>query len=490
MSAKKISFLSLIVISIFGFAHTNAQNQKPLTWNKIFHYGIATGADIAVETPDSGFLMTMGYMKPDSTWVNFLLKIDKYGDTVWRKKDIGGGMKSIQKAPGLYSYMVDGGAKYDSAKKKWIDDYHITDFNDKGEVVWRKDFITDSGHYLPGSIFPLKNKNYLVLGALFQDALNRYGPFKGIAQKFNAFHNLVWSDTFSMSRQTGYSVALETRQGNIFIGGIAGQNLQSNAVDTGFLLLLDSNGKYLHRTIFPFLPDSVEAIYNIKQLSNGNIVVHSSDATGRAVYLTLTDSAGNIKSRKQIHGLDNGSGGIEVDADSVFLFGSVGFLDGPLVLAKLDTAFELIWFKYLDDTSGFYNNPRGILKTSDGGILLQGIRIWENAPINERWYDVALFKFERSANFYRPKMHDENKCDIVYPNPAFGNIHFYHNLLPNPDLSLNLNIYDVRGRLIITYKQIESTEEDKDINFLKSGLYFYRLYNNDHIYCTGEFIKE
>lgn len=82
---------------------------------------------------------------------------------------------------------------------------------------------------------------------------------------------------------------------------------------------------------------------------------------------------------------------------------------------------------------------------------------------------------------------ESNNPISVYPNPinSFLNI----NLTPNSYNAVNLKIYDLKGKDILNLN-LKSDLNSIKLNGLNSGIYLYKIYNEDNLLKKGKFIKK
>ena len=82
---------------------------------------------------------------------------------------------------------------------------------------------------------------------------------------------------------------------------------------------------------------------------------------------------------------------------------------------------------------------------------------------------------------------ESNNPISVYPNPinSFLNI----NLTSNTHNAVNLKIYDLKGKEILNLN-LKSDQNSIKLNGLNSGIYLYKIYNEDNLLKKGKLIKK
>ncbi len=485
----------ILVLLLFFSFHVHAQST---TWEKQFHFDYTNLARAAIETEDSGFFVP-AYIADSTFGAYWLVKLNKYGNFVWRKiiDSTGGDVSSlIYNGNGNY-YLVDIGSKYDSVKKMGSDNDKIIEFDKNGDILFEKTYNSLVDNYLPGTVYPLANGSYLLMGVLYSNHdPNRYinnSSCKLIFQKFNRNNSIVWSDTFGFANITGGSTILKTHDNKLIIGGAIIQN-NTSTKSYAYLLELDSTGKQLAYFPYPYTIDSSEFVFNIIQLNDGNLMVQTSNWDEAPVYFTLADSNGNTFKRWTINKFPHGIGGFVPDGDSFYVYTDLSFLSGPLSLLKYDTALNQTWSKLYDDTAGYYNGAGRILRTYDGGMLLVATRSQQDTStgIGVGISDIVIIKVDKNGNCANENFAGLNHSFLsnqisVYPNPARDNIYIN---TQNISTVLSMDIFDSRGTKVIALPQLCPATGKIDVSNLSKGLYMYRLYDDFGVYFEGKFIKE
>ena len=82
---------------------------------------------------------------------------------------------------------------------------------------------------------------------------------------------------------------------------------------------------------------------------------------------------------------------------------------------------------------------------------------------------------------------ESNNPISVYPNP----INSFLNIILTPNLynAVNLRIYDLKGKDILNLN-LKSDQNSIKLNGLNSGIYLYKIYNEDNLLKKGKFIKK
>jgi len=479
-----------VILFLFNLSVLKTLGQS-ITWEKYFHFSRYASPDFIVEDNDGGFLMTANYDGPAANV--YLVKLDRYGVVQWTKPltpEIGW-ITSFCKSGNNDFFLLD----YNLNHTK------LLHFDREGKIVWSKNFYDNQSNYSPSLVYPLSGGNYIVQGGLFSDT-NRFAKSAQtlVIEKFNAQHERIWGDTIPY---TGYAFIFDIAQRRdntlLFSGTLERDNTLT--IGQALLLMVDTMGKITRNIVYPFTQDSSVFIQYITQLQNGDLILQSSDWSRFNAYFTRADSNGSILNHYPLQYINN-YGGIIADGDSVYHFNAIGLFEGPLILIKYDTGFNTLGYRLFSNKLAFASDPKQILRTKDGGMLLFGGRVFQHDFPDEEYDDIIVIKLDKDGNLQGPPANDA--CLHVYPNPARQYIHFDNIGLPDstlvyssPDSTsykvphiYNLDIFDAMGRDIISYPHIELNGAQKDIHFLTNGLYLYRIYDDKMIYCSGKFVKD
>lgn len=177
-------------------------------------------------------------------------------------------------------------------------------------------------------------------------------------------------------------------------------------------------------------------------------------------------------------------------ANSIYLAGCnypppLSKFNNPLIIARVDTNFNVLWTKFYDDNS--YRDFPTIYATSDDGILLTGFR-------KDLTGQIAtpigyILKIDSSGNF--PTANNDIKKDLlwsatVFPNPSSG---LFTISIDDAAGDLSINLYDLNGCTVFTSQNLQRGKHSFDIRHIPDGFYNYSIFLDGKERATGKWIK-
>lgn len=196
---------------------------------------------------------------------------------------------------------------------------------------------------------------------------------------------------------------------------------------------------------------------------------------------TIDSPAPNFLSR-------TGSGFFLFSTTNIDIFGSDWYLN----LTKLDNTGNIVWSKFFKKGTRLY--ARGVLATSDGGVLMIANEFDFNKPTQPVSgpgdLDIYILKVDSNGNQTSVGIAEGNAIPennfLFYPNPIkdqltirkvnqFGNYQLY--------------IFDSFGKQVLDYNWVND-QAQLDLSHLKSGMYVYLLVDDDGRSAGGKIIKK
>lgn len=151
-------------------------------------------------------------------------------------------------------------------------------------------------------------------------------------------------------------------------------------------------------------------------------------------------------------------------------------------LIKINPDISPVWeYWYGGDAYYFLYN---ILATSDGGCIMVGSRYDYETQNQER--DIYIAKVNSEGLIvWTQEIPVGKKLATIYPNPGTNLLN-----IKTKNNELNFELIDATGKVLIS-KQLYSIHETLNTESIKTGVYFYRLTDqNNKIHETGKWIKK
>jgi hypothetical protein len=406
----------------------------------------------SVETTKDGNYFFTGYSNSNiqNGYDGYVIKANSTGDVLWSKNYGGEDWDFFYNS----SLLPDGGLllcgeSFSNAKDG--SDAYIVRTNNNGDTLWTKK-INESGNGALYSIENIGNRIYAV--GYKYDTLNK--KTRAVVYKFDLNGNLLDQDIFLMdsSKHTVYKDLYITKSGNILLSGKS----NNDTIDNYIILKVDTNFAHIK-----YSADNKD--YYFQSIIEGNkndvyaIGTREGGLGGKAVFLQRTDS--NI----------------------VILLSAANF-GGP------------------QDEIG-----SEIIRTRKGYAFIGSTKSYgnQNSSGDYNVYLVIFNKADLVADYF---LIVQEFQDTLSPVGIPGNGNFLQStIFPNPvkdKFSIRLNGNSTVGRKIIF--QLFSSEgllvdeeyytiSDNNClslkrNDLKSGLYFYRVLENNMQISSGKLLAE
>lgn len=157
-----------------------------------------------------------------------------------------------------------------------------------------------------------------------------------------------------------------------------------------------------------------------------------------------------------------------------------------ILVTKMDTAGNLIWFKYIGGDK--YYMPQSIYATNDSGFVICGMRYDHETPQVENICEGFVMKLDKNGETNFVGIQENGKLNFSYhkcfPNPVKDELRFD---IPLQQI-ISLVIFDVNG------KQLKKIDNYENLSTLKlteftPGVYSYKILSTVNTYY-GKFVKE
>ena len=480
------SSLSLVGQSA-SFEYTSNQNKSDF-------------AEIAIETPDSGFLIATNQWRPTYPRRCSVIKLNKKGVLmkVWTFENDSTPSYIKRLIKTNYGFLGVGGqtniiGKYYLWLVKFDNDLNLISAKTHQVPYILQELIADtdrdSNVIIGGSI---SYKNYL-LPRLFGARVTKNGDLSYLKYQFppdTSSFNV--NPTHPYVGFFDYMITMKDSARHVFFDGRK-------------MVSVDSNFDVVHRVDMPYVPSFyflfnptalrlTDTTYYIagegQELSSNKSTLYFSTINLNGRYsnfkmLGLQDTYEHVATQ---HCLDTTKNG-DIYIGSTFDF-PLSCQNPPLcndtsyfVLQKLDKQRNILWKKRYGKNGQYV--MFGILSTSDGGCLMYGHRYTHDAP---KKFEAYILKVDGNGIMTSETAIPMPQSNITaYPNPSSGQLHFKKE---DPSVSnrFDVNIFDISGKLIFQKRETDLTETF-DLSHLSEGNYMYQIKSENTIVAVGKWVK-
>jgi len=466
---KKIIFLIIAVLTgMISLTSLSVKAQSSNIWQKVYSRSMQDDATSIKQTSDSGYIVCAVTNAGSALSVIWLLKLDKFGDTLWTKiynwnanyipKDI------IETKDG--GYAITG---YTSSKM------FLIKTNSFGDTLWRKFYGFGRGFSLTSD-----NKNCYVIAGEDGSPITKVKIVKT-----NLSGELIWEKIISDSIST---TAIKVKMFNSNIYFVCGR--YSIQFYRTYIFKLNTFGDSIKVKYFA---DSAFAISSF-DLTNDNGFILGGNKTKEPVSIVLIklDSLFNEIFRN-IYSSNTNEYCIDIlnipnnKGYSILGFSVSGLGNLKFNVKRFDQFGSVIWenfYHYGEDSE-----PRQFQLTNDKGFVIAG---YGNSNLG--FPNVYIVKTDSLGNTspvgisnYSTEIPNEFILYQNYPNPFNPKTNLKFGI-PKSGF-VTLKVYDILGKEAKTLVYENQPAGNYIVNFdgsnLSSGVYFYRLETNDFVQTKG-----
>ena len=446
---------NLFIIIFFGLILSLKTEAQTVTWQRAYgEPNIWESGYSIVQLPDEGYI-AVGE-ENNIGLKAFALKLDKFGNLIWRKNYPGRYLSVILPCPNG-NYLMGGEM--------------LMEINIYGDTLWVKQFEGD-GFMLAdfGGFYNFGAKSI---------TSTRVNPS---LRKFDYLGNLQWERVYSFGIYDGtFSSMLIDNDNNLVLIG----NYSDIAFikDYPFIMKTDSLGNQIWFN--GYNQDSMKYIYinQIQMNTEGEFVVGGSNSI---CYFMTFDSTGNLFKVKYFESSYVNPGTIPSmikSFDNGFVFSGFYYIDPTynIRILKTNNNQDVLWSILYGTGFGLINDSKCVRQTSDSGFIMIGKREINHIA------DFLIIKTDKNG-FANPPVNILNNSEIVsnefylyqnFPNPFNPSTEI--KFLLNKNSKVELKIYNLSGieitKLISKFfnKGEYSIKFDPMSLHLSSGIYFYNL---------------
>lgn len=447
------NLISLAIVFIVQTLHAQ------VTFEKWIGGTTSDDAKGVVQLPDSGYAVlarTWSWGQGGSDLL--LIRMDKYGDTLWTKLYGGSSNEftngAIKQAPDGGFIIAGNTSSYGPGTPAGFN-WYLIKTDSTGEVIWTKTWGSTGNDELK-HVITTSDGNYLLTGA-WQVS----GQTRGILLKVDSAGNTLWGDTLLSSGTSHFMYACENTQHDYVVAGFAFAT-NHDAVIRKY----DAAGNMLIHKMFDY--GKVEAAITIEPVPSGGYICSGTYGIS-FIYdpwiLRLDDNLDTLFTK--VMDFTYAIAGMSAKEYSVYPSGS-GFIicgadSNKLMFRKTDSNLNTVWEQLYGGVSGeaAYEG----IPVSDGGYIAVGL----TNSFGAGSADCYIIKTDSLGMQALPVYSDEKIKEnlLIYPNPFSDYI--YIKGLTSGENSL-CTITDMQGRTLFK-KNISNGNGRLNLSFLNKGIY-------------------
>ncbi len=463
--------------------------QAPDTlWTKTFGGFHEDWGNSVQQTSDGGYIITGCTNSFGSGLCDvWLIKTDVSGDTLWTKtfggirNDIG---YSVQQT-------IDGGYIITGTKGYFegagLSDVWLIKTDASGDTLWTKIFggtWSDEGY----SVQQTTDGGYIITGHTMSFGAGFYDVW---LIKTNANGDTLWTKTFGGTNyDSGFSTQQTTDGGYIITGYTTSFGTGSSDV---WLIKTNATGDTLWTNTFGGTRGDIG--YSVQQTIDGGYVITGTkdylESGVSDLWLIKTNATGDTLWTKTFSGnLECWGNSVQQTSDGGYIVtGYKDYRESPvcdLWLIKTDASGDTLWTKILSGIPCAGGNS--VQQTTDGGYIITGFTSFSSPQ--EVWLikiapDPTNTDKDNSINVPGNYVLNQN-----YPNPFNSSTKISYSV--SSSTFININVYDLLGKVIKTlvndYKQAGDYSVNFDAGNLSSGVYFYKLKIDNNFVATQKML--
>jgi hypothetical protein len=459
-----VIILYLVFICFLLIPNTRDCFGQSITWQRIYD-GPFQWTDVGEDICDAGngnFFIAGTTVRPNSYSSIFLLKINKFGDTLWTKY--------IDTAYGkAVTPSGDGGCVVTGLRGSAF----TTKIDSNGNTVWFKKY-TGNIVFIGYDIIKTSDNGYLICGTAYYDS--------AYVLKVDSIGDIKWQRFYSAGFRKSYRKITDGIDGGYIITGYI--NNSSTDTTRGLIVKIDSLGSVVNEKTFVLIGNT--GVYDIDKINNQYLLCGDTyDGTNFRVFMKRIDSDFNDIYSKVF---------ISDDNESTARIKGINKNRYVMSITRRTYTFPSRYYTKLiiTDSIGtilnqkYYNAPGdlniySILPAANGDILFTGYAEYYNFPIKA---DVYTLRTD-SLLVAPPPIGIENLNSKIpqgyylynFPNPfnPSTKIRYY---VPKSS-NIKIVIFDIQGKeieiLINENKNAGNHELDFDAGNLSSGVYFVKM---------------
>lgn len=479
---KRILVIASILLSLMCFKSIG----QIITFEKTFNAQFQDVAYDIVQTTDTGYIIvgSTRFLGTANGGRNvYLIKTNKYGDTLWTKNYGNNnwtfGMSVQQTYDG--GYVIAGGD---------IDgDFgmYIIKTDSQGDSIWTKHYGNGLQPSVGRSIQQTTDGGYIITGYT-PDSLS----FKSYLYlvRLNSNGDSLWTRKISSGlEQTSGNTIQITPDGGYFITGTTRNSIGSYFGDI-LLLKTDSFGIPVWQKTYP----DCEGSSGIFIDTNGYIAI-GNDQNGKLNIYRTNNIGDTIWTKKYNDFFGNSiiqtnDKGLAITGKKYQNIPNLPSSFGDLLILKMDSSGNIQFVKTYGDSLN--DGGISIKQTIDNGFAIAGFYDYGSGGAviingNDMGYYIKTDTLGNLTGIFKSFDIKENNMK-VFPNPVSDYLNINVGGKKNNQIS-KITIFDIQGKQILQ-KQINTSQTKLDVSRIANGIYILEAITNSGLLFREKFIKQ
>ena len=460
-NTSKLKCLVVILLfnSLSGFT-------QPITFSRIYNFGIASSLLSVQQTSDSGYVACggIGQYYEDA----YILKLNKSGDTIWTRS-YGYSYRDWASDIQITSdggYIVAGRKNYhiDMEHGNMYGDIWILKLNTNGDTIWTKTYGGKYNDYA-NSIKQTSDGGYIVAGTKNYMYINSSRDIWIL--KLDQHGDTLWTKTIHNWPESEASSIIQTSNGDfVFTGGVGVCKLSNSGDSIWYKNLNSFTGKDVIQT-------SDGNFIAVGFFNNSEDKIIKLDTKDNTIWENLYPPANGYYFQSNALAL-NESGDI-ISVGQRINTNNVGNTSNDLWIKKNLSSGTSVWTKTRDLSINDIGNS--VKATNDNGFIISGVTN----------YSAWLLKLDPNCDLTLnvPNLAKDSIDTWNYPNPFSGSTTIYYT---NPEANnekIEIDIFNSVGNIVKTI--IQTNPKENHVLFesadLSPGIFFYKINHRNSSIC-------
>jgi len=452
-------FLLIIVVSV---------EAQPLTWQRVYSSPLPESVGNGIQTFDGGYVVLATRFGSVGAGL-LLLKLDRFGNEEWSKivdsTVIGFRIRQCDDSSLIISGNLAGNGV-------------LIKTNKTGDIIWRKFFHINNQYTLFRSVRCLSNGNLVICGSTSF-------PRIGFLIMMNSSGDSIWQSTFTSSEWETYPEDFCKSDDNfIYLTG----STEGSRIKT-IIAKFSLNGDLIWSKDFGSNGEGdKQGGAAIVPISNQELLITGlySDFYSTEAHFTKIDSSGNVIFQNVLPQTNSSRSMVGTTKGNFAIAGGLGTSSDDILFILINENGDILNRKLFNSSGIESDYSSSIFETSDNGFLITGYTTYlQSTQIDQNIYLIKTDSLGNAptvnTNIIENQLPAGFKLYQNYPNPF--NSSTIINFELNKSSLIKLEVYDITGKIINILANGFFTEGKYSVSFssnkLSSGIYYYKLINNN-----------